>query len=308
MKQMPMEDYLRLKAWSAGDLETLLERCPAAAHAGSAFNPDRELDFSTAADLGTIAHSIVCEKNEGAVDVIDPKDYPAKTTGAIPEGWTNNAIRSARDQARAVGKIPVLLSDMARVRTMAAAVRAFIERLRAAEPAVALAYEKGLPERVLEWTDPIGNLPCKIRPDILAPDFSIIIDFKFTERSAEPESYSLRAIANGGGYMRAAFYRRGVQMTQQAAPCYLFVVTEQEAPHLSSCVGVDPRGMEIGEQRVEHALSTLAVCVERNEFPSYPARVVYPEVPPWVESRWLAKQVEAGIPYDISKLFQRSTP
>lgn len=293
---LPMESYLTTPAVSAPCLKTLIEQCPRAAWHESWLNPDRPRDDSDAADLGTIAHSMILEGGPGKVLVIDPEDYPAKN-GNIPKGWTNEAIRATRDAARASGLIPVLPEDMAAVEALVGSVRAFIASLEKTEPAIWAAFQPagGDSEVTVTWLD--GPTPCKIRPDRIAKDRRLIVDLKTTEKSANPAQWK-------ADHVGAAFYRRGCKAEFGTEPDYVFLIAEQHPPYLCSLIGVDPHGNEMGGEKVEYALALWAQCVKHENWPAYPPRVCYQEVKPWEESQW--QEVQAGYAYDLATMWEKN--
>src|SRR5208282_1093154 len=137
VRKMPMAEYLKAPAVSASVLLTLLDSCPAAAWYASYLNPHPPADDDTEeSDAGTIAHSILLEGNEDCVAIIDPNDYPTKSSGNVPQGWTNKEIRQARDIARLAGKIPVFPEKMAAIRAMVQATEKFIVSLKYSEPSI----------------------------------------------------------------------------------------------------------------------------------------------------------------------------
>lgn len=300
---VPMDVYLGLPAVSASVLKALLERCPQAAWFESWLNADRPDDFSDAADVGTIAHSILLEGGPGKVCVIDPAAHRSKPTkdnpdGAIPTGWTNQAIRAARDAAREAGQIPVLPEDMVAVDAMVDAVRAFIASLKDSEPAIWAAFQPdgGDSEVTITWQD--GETPCRIRPDRISTARDLIIDLKTTEKSANP--FAWRAYDHVG----PAFYRRGCDAAFGTQPEYVFLVVEQLPPYLCSLVGVDPHGFELGSEKVRTALEMWARCVAANDWPGYFPRVAYPEIPVYVDTQWQEQQANGMEFYDT--LFGRT--
>lgn len=305
---LPMQAYLDLPAVSSSIIRDLIERCPRAAWHASWLNPHRERESTDAQDAGTIAHGILLEGSTAGVEVIDPADHPAEKTGAIPDGWTNKSIRTARDNARAAGKIPVLKDDMIRIRAMVDSARAFIDSLRDTEPAVWAAFQPdgGESETTIVWQD--GRTLCRIRPDRLSADRRLMIDAKFTATSAEPSSWGRTQMTRMGYYQSAAFYRRGVAAAfdvEEAA--YHFLVVETEPPHLCSLVGVDPEAFALGAEKVAAGLSLWQQCVREDHWPAYPNRAVYPELPAYESARWQERQGcdEHGIPFDLDKLFPR---
>jgi len=305
---LPIADYLRLAAFSASVASDLVDFCPRAAfHSSYLNNSPREADDTAASDAGTIAHAILLEGSTDGVAVIDPNDHPAEKTGAIPAGWTNKSIRAARDAARAAGKIPVLADAMGRIEAMVDSGHAFIESLRDTEPAVWQMFQPGDGESELTcvWDDD-GTL-CRMRPDRINPERTVIVDLKFTALSAEPDAFSRGPMARHR--ISAAFYRRGCQQLFGTSPDYLFLVIENSAPFLCSLVGVDPTGFQIGGEKVAYALNEWRRCLASGEWPGYPTRVCYPETPIWEQNRWQEKlgvECDAqGIPYSIDKLFER---
>jgi hypothetical protein len=300
-----MADYLRLPAVSASLVRAMTDRCPRAAWAASWLNPAPLPDDATAAsDAGSIAHAIVLEGSEACCQAIDPADYPAEKTGAIPDGWTNKAIRAARDAARAAGKIPVLVRDMATIRAMALSARSFIDGLRTTEPAVWAAFEPagGESELTITWDD--AGVPCRIRPDRISVDRTVIIDAKFTKTSAHPDVWARSQLAGMGYATSAAFYRRGVRAAFGVECDYVFLVVEQEPPYLCSLVGLDPAWKAYGDAVVRQGLAAWRKCLARDEWPSYPSRAAYPEMPGWMAAQIEEREVAStGTPGSWQALY-----
>ena len=232
--------------------------------------------------------------------VIDPRDHPAEKTGAIPSGWTNKSIKAARDTARDAGKIPVLLDDMAEIEAMVASGRAFIESLKDTEPAIWAAFQPdgGDSELTMIWQDgdtlfrgDDGTL-CRMRPDRISKDRRVIIDVKTSAMSVEPDSFGRRQMISMGYYISAAFYRRGIEDMYGISPAYVFLAIETAPPYLCSLVGIDPAGFELGGAKVEVGLNAWKSCMRSGNWPGYPNRVCYPELPPWEQARWEEREAQ----------------
>lgn len=288
---LPLAEYLRLQALSAGVINTLVERCPAAAWHESPWNTLRVPDSNGASDKGTIAHEILLEGSEECVAVIDPRDYPTEKTGNIPDGWTNKAIRLARDNARAQGKVPILAGDMEEIRAMVGAASYYIESLRKSEPAIWRAFQPdgGESELTILWEE--DSTLCRARPDRISRDRELVVHVKTTGSSAEPESWGRRHLFGEGYYVSAAWYRRGCLEVFGVDAAQVFLVVEQSPPHLCSLVGVDPRGMELGASKVETGLREWRDCTKRKHWPAYPNRVAYMTTPEWEVARFEAREV-----------------
>lgn len=305
---LPMAEYLKINAASASILHTLVSQCPAAAWFDSPLNPNPADDSNDASDFGSIAHEILLEGSQECVEIIDPQDYPSKN-GNIPDGWKNVAIRAARDDARAAGKIPVLTTDIVTINGMVDSAHAFIESVRESEPAIWAAFQPdgGDSELTCIWED--GGTLCRMRPDRISKERDVIIDPKFSKRSAEPDSWGRTQLSAMGYRVSAAFYRRGCETLFGVSPAYVFLVIEQDPPHLCSLVGVDPANLSFGAEQVEHGLRAWRRCLASNAWPAYPTRVCYPELNEWELARWQERQgiTDAqGIPYDVSKLFRKT--
>ena len=294
-------------AVSASIIKTIIDRCERAAWHESWLNPDRERDFTKATDTGTIAHGILLEGSTAGIVIIDPRDHPAEKTGNIPDGWTNKSIREARDAARRSGKIPVLSTDMAPIENMVDAAHGFIETLRDTEPAIWAAMQPGggRSEETMVWRE--GETLCRLRTDRISNDNAIIVDYKTSAMSVEPDRWGRTQLTGMGYYISAAWYRRGIAALTGVTPDYVFLCQETEAPYLCSLVGVDPAGLALGEEKCMAGLKQWERCVRDGHWPAYPNRVTYPELAPWESTRWAERQGvdEHGIPYDISKLFER---
>lgn len=302
---LSMAEYLALPAVGSGVIATMAERCPAAAWHESYLNPHRAPDPSRASDAGELAHAIVLEGSEERVCVIDPRDFPAKSTGAIPDGWTNVAIRGARDAARADGKIPVLMGDWARIKAMADSARAFIDGLRESEPAVWRAFQHGGGESEITavWRD--GSTLCRMRHDRLNADREIDINLKFVMRSAHPEQFARSGLLSMGYAIASAWYRRGMRSVYGAkTPTTLFIVVEQNPPHLCSLVGLDPEFTSWADTRAARALREWQACEASGKWPAYPSRACYAELPRWEAAKLEEEVIEQpfGYPLDYAKL------
>lgn len=303
---LSMDQYLAASAVSASLLLTLLERCPYAAWHDSWMNPKPPAAKSTdEQDVGTLAHALLLEgTTAGMVQVFKPEEYPNEKGGGHASGWTNKAIKAARDAAIAEGRIPVLVESMDRIEGMNTAARAYIESLRTTEPAVWAAFQEagGQSELTLVWDE--DEVRCRARPDRIALDHHVIVDYKTTKRSAEPGGWGRTQMSGMGYYISASLYRRGVRALCGVTPDYLWLVQEQDPPYLCSLVGMSSMTCEIGEARIATALRAWAECMRTGKWLAYPNRAAYPELPAW-EIVKSGAEIPSGIPYDPSQLFER---
>lgn len=240
-------------------------------------NPDYKPDESSTFDLGTAAHDLILEGGTPRICVIDPQEYRSKPTkaepdGSIPKGWTNNAIREARDLARSNGLTPILPWDNAVIKAMKDAAMKFV-----AGSELAGIFEDGKPEQTLIWQD--SGIWCRARLDWLTEDRREILDYK-SSASAQPNWFS-RQIANMGYDFQAAFYTRGLKACGHPNAKFLFLAQEIDAPHACSLHGIAPSMMAIAEAKVEQAIQGWRHCLETGKWPAYDNRIHWAEATTW---------------------------
>lgn len=301
---LKMAQYLALPAVNAGLLQDVSDRCPYAGWFQSWLNPKRPIDDGTAAqNAGTIAHGILLEGHRDRVQIFHCEEYPNLKGGGHADGWSNKMIREARDLALAEGKIPVLAEEMGRIEAMVDAARAYIDSLRTTEPAIWRLFQPGGGESELTvvWQD--RDVLCRIRPDRLATDRALVVDVKTTKTSAEPDTWGRTQMMKMGFWMDAAFYRRGLAAHFGEEPDYVYLVMEQDPPHLCSLVGLEPAAYDLGSRKIAYGLARWSECVRAGVWPAYPPHVHYPEMPPWERER--AEGATLGIPYDVAKLWTK---
>jgi len=291
---LSMSDYLAMPAVNAKIIKTIIDECPRAAWWQSWFNADLEVETSDDMDLGTVAHAILLEGSQACVQVIDFPD------------WRTNAAKGQRDEARSLGKIPMLARKMPAIEAMVASARDFIDSVKTTEHAIWQAFQQdgGESEVTMVWQD--GSTLCKIRPDRISTDRKLIVDAKFTGTSAEPDRWGRTQMIRMGYYVGAAFYRRGIEAMCNVSPAYVFLVVQTDPPYLCSLVGVDPHGFDLGAAKVAAGLRMWQSCMASGRWPAYPTRVCYPEIPAWEDSLWQEREdqeVVRGFPYDPAQLF-----
>lgn len=260
------------------------------------FVPTERAEF----DLGTAAHALFLEGRSAGIEVIDPKDYPGKK-GGIPDGWTNDAIREARDKARAAGKVPMLPHQYEKVVEMVDAAKL---AWAANEDLAGIPFLDGKAEQSIFWRE--GATWLRARPDWLSNDRKLIVDYKTTAASASPEDW-VRTMLGCGYDIQAPFYLRGNRATGgDERAKFVFLVQETEPPYACSWIGMPPSFIAMGDAKVEHAIALWRLCMESDRWPGYPTRICWMDAPSWAESRWAERAEHAeGIPYDLDKMFSR---
>jgi hypothetical protein len=217
--ELPADAYHRdpceRPSLSASIANVLCTRSPWHAwHAHPKLNPDWQPVEEQKFDLGTVAHALLLE-GEAAIEAVDAAD------------WRTAAAKDARDAARAAGKTPLLVSQLAEVEAMVAAAWQQLEAHNV-EPTP---FTGGLPEQTVIWEE--RGVTCRARIDWLHDGNVAISDYKTTGRSANPEAYA-RALFNVGGDVQAAFYVRGIEQTTGVTPDFRWVVQETYPPYALS--------------------------------------------------------------------------
>jgi hypothetical protein len=260
-------------------------------------------DSTEAQSVGTLAHELLLEGRLAQLAVIDPNQYPSKTTGEIPKGWTNDNIKKARNEALAAGKVPVFPAVAAEIEAMVVEARSFLASTRESEPAVHDLFQPGggKSEVTIVWEE--DGFLFRMRPDRLAADLRLMGDVKTTKAIAEPDRWGRTQLFGMGYYIAAAFYRRGLEAATGKRAEYVYLVQEQEAPHLCSLVGLEQKAIALGEAKADRAIAVWKNCAKTGNWPGYPSRVAYLEAPPWEAQR--EEEMPRGVEYDPAKLWQK---
>lgn len=218
-------------------------------------------------DLGSVAHQVILEGDTSGVAIIEAPD------------WRTKAAKEARDAARAAGKTPILAHHWTRVEAMVEAVE---RQLQAFTP-VPFAREGGMAEHSLYFT--LEGVECRATPDWLTLDNRHIWDLKTTGVTANPAAFS-RTLFDKGYHLQAALYRRAVFKLTDVLPEFEFVVVETEPPYALSIVGLDPASLAFADEQLDHALAIWKRCLATNQWPGYPTRTAYAEVPGYLVAQW----------------------
>jgi hypothetical protein len=274
---IPLAQYLSDDALSAGTCHTLLTYSPL--HAKHA--RENRGDSSTDADIGTCAHSILLEGHQDGVAVINPADYPSQKN-TIPDGWTNNAIRAARDAAYASGKTPILKARMAEVLAMVDAALEFVGRSE-----LAGIFQRGRPELTMVWRE--DKLRCRARPDWLQDDHAWILDYKTGSGSVNPFMWKQHMLRMGY-HVKAAFYQRGLEAITGTNAQFVFLAQETEAPYACALHGMEPSLQAYADEQASIAIERWRDCISRNSWPGHPASICYHDLPPYLGAQWEEKK------------------
>ena len=270
---LPILDYIKDPApdpsLSASIAHLLLTK--SAKHAWLAhprLNVHWEPDASAASEIGTIAHAMLLEGDESRVVIIDADDYRTKVAQA------------KRDEARATGKLPILAARMDDVRAMVVEARVAVARseLRGL-------LDGGRMETTLIWQE--GGAWCRCRPDIINEGLGVLVDYKSTGGSAEPDAWSRGPLLGNGYDLQGAMQRRGAAALLGGDDWgVVYMVQETDPPYAVSFVGLDSQFTIFADAKLDAALATWRTCLATNEWPAYPERICWASPPEYAVYRF----------------------
>lgn len=272
--KLPMSEYLSVRAFSASLAHTLLEQSPFHAWHRSPWNPDAVREDSNEADIGTYAHAMLLEGGHAGLVVVDAKD------------WRTNAAKEEREAARAAGKLAILAHKVSAVEAMVEAARVYL-----AASELRGVFESGAAEQTILWQEVVHAesgrsatdariVHCKARPDWLTADASICVSYKTTDGSAEPNGWIRRQLPQYDVGM--ALYEHGIRAACKVERTrVVHLVQEQVAPYSCSLIGLSPASQDIAERKLARALATWEACLQRGQFPAYPANICWADPTGW---------------------------
>jgi hypothetical protein len=280
---IPLESYVRdafalPPSLSASAAHTLLTRSAHHCWFGHPrLNPLWQPDASEAADIGTIAHALLLERDGSRIVVVDADD------------WRTKDARAKRDAARAAGKVPVLAHRMAAIESMAGVATEALQRSPSLSGVV---WDGTVAEHTLVWRD--GETWCRSRPDLMTADHSVVVDYKTVSRTAEPDAWGRGPLYGSGHDLQAAFALAGLRALGVEQATFVFLVQEIEPPYACSLVSLAPAFLAWAEEKRKHAVKVWAECLASSHWPSYPSRICYAEPPAWAVGTWNERLTMSG--------------
>jgi len=274
----PIDDYYRdpcpAPSLTQSLVKMLLDRSPLHAwHKHPRLNPDWKPADPTKFDLGNTAHALLLGRG--------------KEIATLPyDDWRTKEARIAREEARQMGKLAVLLKTRKRAGEMVVAAR---EQLALRGLGGLLGH--GDAEVMLMWNE--GATWCRQLLDFLSTDRLTVVDYKTTELAAAPMAVP-RMMVNAGWQIQAAMADRGLGVLdpeRAGRRRYLFVVQEAEPPYCLNVAEIGEVALTMGAKMVQRAVDLWAECLATDRFPGYPAEILQPEFPTWAEWQWLDREV-----------------
>lgn len=236
-------------------------------------NPNCRKFESDSFDLGSAAHAMLLEGDDGKLACIDADD------------WRTKAAKEARDSARDSGMVPLLNKDYDKVLRMRDAAFDYLE---ASE--IRGIFADGRPEQTVIAHDGIW---LRGRFDWLTADRKIIMDYKTVGRSANPESFLRSSVFQYGYDIQAAMYLHLNKLTGGPEDAkFVWLVQETEAPYACCLMGASPSMIETGMRKLTSVINQWTECLLTGEWPGYGNRIAWLEAPAWELSKVEEREIQ----------------
>jgi hypothetical protein len=195
-------------------------------------------------DFGSAAHALVL-------------GVGAPIAALAADSWRTKEAKEFRASCYDTGAIPLLQSDFERVEAMADALTS--HRL------ASRLLSDGKPEVSAYALDEATGVMRRGRFDWLGS--SILTDYK-SAASSEPAAF-VKAAANFGYHMQAAWYTDLAADLGHPAEAFAFIAQEKEAPYLVTVIELPPELVDVGRARNRRALERFRDCTESGLWPGY---------------------------------------
>jgi hypothetical protein len=273
---MPHADYLAHPALSASGAKVLTQPGGPARYQ---YEREHGRPPRRVFDVGHAVHAEVLGVDPGCDVVLLNANTDPDVEDPVPApDYRTKAAQQHRDAIRAAGRVPVLESDVAVARDMAAVLRAHPIASKLLRP------DSGRPEVSLFWRDPEYGVDRRGRVDWMRHADEngrlILVDYKTTSGTADPASLRA-AVVRYGYHQQAAWYRDLVLGLGLARSCpFVFVFQETTAPYLVHVVELDETLLRMGAERNELALRLFADCTALDTWPGYSDAAITLLTPP----------------------------
>lgn len=238
-------------------------------------NPNYKPEDARKFDLGKAAHNLLLEGGDKLL-VINPEEHRNKPSkgeqdGKIPDGWTNDAMREARDAAYSSGMTPLLPSEMQKVKQMVMMAKDSMRRMGFS--IVDFDTEKNIAFK-------IGETHCRARVDMLHKDGDLRIDYKTTSAKT-PDSWIRGYLTTMGYDIQDDLHNRAVEASDGVVPRSLFLVQQDFGEFDCFWVEMSAAMKEVARVKVEDALAKWRACLSADHWPGWPAEIVIAEATQW---------------------------
>ena len=246
-------------------------------------NPDykKEEKDQSKFDPGSACHSLLFEGGKYVIEIVGFND------------WKKDAAKEVREDARTLGLIPLLSKQYEVCCAMAEAARIYIRECTELE--VTELSAEGDSEQTYIWQEENGSW-CKSRLDWIRFDKKLIMDYKTTGRTVNPDEFGSH-MGSLDYPIQSVFYRRGVKKVAGVKADFVFLAQEDEPPYLCSIHGIDMFNEQMADEKIQWAIQKWHECLTTGKWAGYPKRICYQEPKPWDLAEW--EILKARLSYEL---------
>lgn len=207
--------------------------------------------------------------------------------------WQSNKAKDAKAAALAAGKTPILTKHMNTAHAMVLAARLqIIEHANALnEPALHQAFKEGSGEVVAAAL--VDGLWMRSLIDWMVNP-RLLFDFKSTGMSVAPHAIE-NLMSNAGWPIQAATQETILDVIDpegRGRRRFFFIAQENWKPYALTVHELPEDTLTMGRKMLAHAEVMWRDALLNNNWTGYPVAIQRPRYPGYVETRWLAREVE----------------
>lgn len=188
------------------------------------------------------------------------------------DSWKTVAARTARDEAYAAGKVPLLPGQDAMAREMA--------KVALDHPIAGALLAEGEAELSGWWTDAETGARLRLRMDFITElgGRPVVVDYKTSAKSGA-RAFS-KSAADFGYYMQHPFYTEGLRALGIADdPAFIFITQRKTPPYRITVAQLDADSADIGHDLNRAAIRLYAECTESGHWPDYSDQIHTVSIP-----------------------------
>lgn len=236
---------------------------------------DDSESYDKAKAIGNAAHALMLNRGK-ELAVGEFKD------------WRKKEAQDFKAEAYATGKEPILRKHF---EVAGAMVDSAIEQLNTIH-GCQNAFTHGDSEVVIVSCE--NGIWLRAMCDWITPDLREIWDYKTSGMSASPYATG-KMMASAGWHIQAAMHERildEIDPKGAGRRKHYFVAQENEKPFALTVNQIGEAAMTIGRKQLDYAVKSWSHCIRKNTWPSYPPRIITPDLPGWAESAWLGREMD----------------
>lgn len=231
--------------------------------------------YDKAKAIGNAAHALMLGRGK-AIAIGEFKSWRGKD----PQAFKADAIEAGRE--------PVLRKHFDIAIGMACSANDQLQHIPGAEYAFG---GGGDAEVVIAACD--GGLWLRSMIDWLSSDLLEVWDMKTSGQSVSPYAAG-KLMASAGWHVQAAMHERildQINPENAGRRRFFYVAQENEKPFALTVNQIGEAALTIGRKQIDYAINIWRDCIETDNWPGYPQRIIRPDMPGWAENGWLNREI-----------------